>query len=89
MQRLWDANHVSQKRAAGLLVEIIAGSVAANNPAYSGARSIIVKLLTQHGRHIGTVLEIVYEDGRMPHSHPKDYTLRDCSRVRVTQEPAL
>ena len=89
MQRLWNENQVSQKRAAGLLVEIIAGSVEASNPAYSGATSIIVKLLTQNGRHIGTVHEIVFGDGRIPHSHPKDYTLRDCSRIRVAQEPAV
>jgi hypothetical protein len=83
VQRLWDENQVEQKRRAGLLLEIVADSTAATNPRYANGRSLIVKLLTPTGQHIGTVHEIVFDDGRpSPHSHPKDYTLRDCSRVR-------
>ena len=41
-------------------------------------------MLTFNGQHIGTIHEIVAPDGAILHSHPKDYTLRDCSRVRAT-----
>jgi hypothetical protein len=83
IQRLSDKNSVEQKRRAGLLLEIVADNSPATNPTYSGGRSLIIKLLTPGGQHIGTLHEIVFNDGRpTPHSHPKDYTLRDCSRVR-------
>lgn len=71
-----------EKRAAGILTEIIARDDAATNPRYVGARSRILKLLTANGQHIGTLHEIVMPDGATPHSHPKDYTRRDCTRVR-------
>lgn len=71
------------KRASGLLHEVIAHQEAATNPAYEGGVSVHVKLLTSNGRHIGTIHEIRMPDGAVPHSHPKDYTLRDCSRVRA------
>lgn len=54
---------------------------------YSGGASRIVKVMTLNGRHIGTVHEVVMPGGEVPHSHPKDYTRRDCSRVRLSAEP--
>ncbi len=75
------------KREARIFVEIIAHSTQATNPAWQGGESRIVKLVTRRGRHLGTVHEIVMPDGSIPHSHPKDYTLRDCSRIRVHSEP--
>jgi hypothetical protein len=71
------------KRAAGVLTEIIAHERPARNPAYAGGRSLIVKLLTRSGQHLGTVHEIVMPDGSVVHGHPKDYTRRDCTRVRA------
>jgi hypothetical protein len=61
--------------------------VAATNPRYAGGASVIVKLVTPNGQHIGTFHEIRMPDGSVPHSHPKDYTKRDCSRVRPLVEP--
>ena len=84
LQQLWDDNRVSQKRLAGILIEIIARAGPATNPRYQGGTSRYLKLLTPSGYHIGTVHEIVMPDGAVPHSHPHDYTLPspDCSRVR-------
>jgi hypothetical protein len=87
LDELWNRNRLSDKRATGLLTEIIVYSSPAGNPRYAGGTSIIVKLLTANGRHIGTVHEIVMQDGSRPHSHPKDYTHRDCTRVRLPVEP--
>ncbi len=84
---LWDRERMAGKRANGLLKEIIAYSSPAGNPACSGGISRIVKLLTDNGQHIGTIHEIVMPDGTRPHAHPKDYTLRDCTRVRAPVEP--
>ena len=78
---------MSEKRLSGAFIEIIVHERPAHNPAYAGGSSRIVKLLTRSGQHVGTVHEIVMPDGTAPHSHPKDYTLRDCSRVRVLSEP--
>lgn len=79
---LWEENGMSAKRAAGIVSEIIGHREPATNPRYHGGESFVMKLLTPSGQHIGTVHEIVMSDGSIPHSHPKDYTLRDCSRVR-------
>lgn len=76
---------MDEKWANGLLTESLAKDVAANNPKYQGGRSHIVKLSTQKGQHIGTIHRIVMPDGSVPHEHPKDYTLRDCSRVRIDE----
>jgi hypothetical protein len=65
----------------GILIEEIVAESAATNPLYAGGISRIVVLRTPRGQHIGTVHEIVLADGEIPHSHPKDYTRRDCSRV--------
>ncbi|MGH2609063.1 MAG: hypothetical protein ACRDHF_08235 [Tepidiformaceae bacterium] len=86
LDELWRLNRMPEKRVGGVLTEIIAYSSAAGNPAYAGGTSRIVKLLTRKGQHIGTIHEIVMPDGTRPHSHPKDYTLRDCSRVRTPVE---
>lgn len=69
------------KRADGTLRSIIVHERAATNPDYAGGLSRIVKLLTTNDQHIGTVHEIVMPDGTVPHSHPKDYTRRDCGRI--------
>ena len=69
------------KRADGTLRSIIVHERTATNPGYAGGLSRIVKLLTASDQHIGTVHEIVMPDGAVPHSHPKDYTRRDCERI--------
>jgi hypothetical protein len=82
--RLWDENHVSEKRAAGLLIESIARETPAADPALPAVVGRIIKLETPvHRRHIGTLHEVVDRDGNVLHSHPKDYTRRDCTRVRT------
>lgn len=55
---------------------------------YAGRVSRIVKLMTANDRHVGTLHEIAMPDGAVPHSHPKDYTRRDCSRVGGPREQA-
>lgn len=84
----WLAERMNRKRTDGLFTEIVAHSVPARNPRFSGGDSRIVKLVTASGYHIGTLHEVVLPDGSVPHSHPKDYTRRDCSRMRVEGEPA-
>lgn len=84
---VWNTNGMPEKRANGGLTEIIAHQTAAGDPRFAGGVSRIVKLLTANGQHIGTVHEVVMPDGSAPHSHPKDYARRDCSRVRVSAEP--
>ncbi|MXW23629.1 MAG: hypothetical protein F4X80_00545 [Chloroflexi bacterium] len=69
------------KRANGTLRSIIVHERPATNPVYAGATSRIVKLLTVNDQHIGTVHEIVWADGTVAHSHPKDYTRRNCERI--------
>lgn len=89
LQRLWDENHVSEKRKAGVFSEIIAHRAEPDDPSMKGTmQSVIIKLLTASGRHIGTLHEIIYlgPADASPHSHPKDYTLRDCSRVRIAHK---
>lgn len=53
----------------------------ATNPRWLGGTSHIVRIFTPAGRHIGTLHEIVLPDGSVPHSHPKDYTMRDCTKI--------
>ena len=80
----WTQNNMPAKREGGHLREIIVSRRPAVNPSYDGGESRIVKLLTlENNQHIGTIHEIVMPDGSVPHSHPKDYTRRNCSRVRV------
>lgn len=74
------------KLANGTFREIIAYRSAANNPRYQGGPSLIVKLLTPNGQRIGTLHRITMPDGTVPHEHPKDYTMRDCSRVYPATE---
>ena len=69
------------KRAEGLLHSVIVHEAVATHPDYMGGVSRIVKLMTAKDRHIGTLHEIVMRDGAVPHSHPKDYTRRDCTRI--------
>lgn len=87
-QGLFAEARIEEKRIAGIFVEIIADERPATNPRYAGGRSLIIKLLTPGGQHIATVHHIVMPDGSVPHTHGKDYTRRDCSRVRAnTPEP--
>jgi len=76
---------MDEKRSSRLLIEQIVHQTPAGDPRYVGGVSNIVKLVTASGQHIGTFHEIVMPDGSAPHSHPKDYTLRDCSRVRTKE----
>jgi hypothetical protein len=75
-----------EKRRAGLLIEEVRWEGSARDPALPGVRSLILKLKTPSGQHIGTVHDIVNADGTLRESHPHDYTLRDCSRVRIAQK---
>jgi hypothetical protein len=87
LQRLWDENHMTEKRAAKLFVEKIAYSTPARDPRLAGGTSVIVLLFTRNGHHVGTVHEVILGDGTpSEHSHPKDYVLRDCNRVRIQHE---
>ena len=83
---VWADNDVDGKLAAGVLRLIVVHESVALNPMYSGGRSQIVKVFTPNERHIGTFHAIVMPDGSVAHRHPKDYTLRDCSRIRVESE---
>lgn len=87
MDRIWAENAVDRKRREGLLVAVIVNPSPARNPRYSGGVSHFVKLLTRNSQHIGTLHEIVLPDGTVAHSHPKDYTRRDCVRLRIPAEP--
>jgi len=88
LERTWNDSRMPVKRTEGVFVEVVAHQAPAGDPRYRGGVSVIIKILTARGRHIGTVHEIVMPDGSVPHSHPKDYTRRDCSRVRAASEPA-
>ena len=88
LESLWNYSRVPAKRADGLFHEVIVHESPAGDPRFEGGVSRIVKLLTANGHHIGTLHEVVMPDGSTPHSHPKDYTRRDCSRVRVSSERA-
>ncbi len=72
-----------EKRASGILTDIIVHRAPARDPRYLTGESLIIKVFTPTGQHIGTVHEVMLPDGTTPHSHPKDYTLRDCSRIRA------
>ena len=87
LERLWTENQMSEKRSTGILTERIVHQTAARNPRYAGGASRIILLITPRGQHIGTIHEVVQPDGTVEHSHAKDYMLRDCSRVRVLEEP--
>lgn len=88
MERAWLENEVDRKRREGILISIIVHPSPATDPRYSGGTSQYVKLMTPDGQHIGTVHEVVMSDGTVPHSHPKDYTRRDCVRMRIPAEAA-
>src|SRR5436305_4662609 len=62
--QLWNENRMTEKRQARLFTEIVAFSVPARDPRLAAATSVIIKLLTPRGRHIGTVHEVVFSDGR-------------------------
>lgn len=70
-----------EKRATGIFSEIIVPDGPAKNPAYIGGTSRFIKLLTPKGHHVATLHEIEMPDGTVIHSHVKDYTRRDCSRI--------
>ena len=75
------------KRTASVVTEVIVHQAPAGDPRYLGGISQIVKLVSPNGHHLGTVHEVIMPDGAAPHVHPKDYTRRDCSRVRLASEP--
>lgn len=79
---LWNSGRMPDKVSAGLFEER-AKETPATSPRFTGGRSLIVKLVSPNGFHIGTLHRIVMPDGSVPHEHGKDYTLRDCSRVRT------
>src|SRR5439155_7835444 len=70
--RLWRENRMDEKRAADLLTGEIAYQSPASDPALAGVRAVIIKLLTQKGQHIGTIIEIINADNTIRDSHPKD-----------------
>ena len=88
LESLWNNSRMPTKRTQGILLAAIVYQSPAGDPRYIGGISRIVKLVTARGQHIGTLHEVVMPDGSVPHSHPKDYTQRDCSRVRLAAEPA-
>ena len=83
---LWNDGDMPAKIVAAAFTEQVLRDTPATNLKYEGGRSLLVKLVTANDRHIGTIHRIVMPDGSIPHEHPKDYTLRDCSRVRI-EEP--
>ncbi len=83
LEQLCEAEGIQAKRASGTRTDIIAYSAPARNPAYAGGESLILKVMTPNGQHIATWHEIRMPDGSIAHSHPKDYTRRDCSRMRA------
>jgi len=87
LEGIWNDNRMPVKRTEGVLTEVVVHEVPAGDPRYRGGSARTIKLITPNGRHIGTVHEVVMPDGSVPHSHPKDYTRRDCSRVRAPSEP--
>lgn len=87
LQTEWDSNSVERKLEAAILSTSIVFSSPAMNPRYARGVSRILKVFTPAGQHIGTIHEIVMPDGRVAHRHPKDYTRRDCSRMRCKSEP--
>ena len=86
LDQLWLEGNMPFKRAAGLLVVTIVHDVPARDPRYLGGRSRVLTFDTRSGQHLGTIHQVVLPDGAIPHDHPKDYTRRDCSRVRVAGE---
>lgn len=87
LETLWATAAVDAKIASGTLHTIIVATAPATNPIYFGGTSRILKVLTPNGQHIGTVHEIEAPDQGVLHRHPKDYTRRDCTRVRLGAEP--
>ena len=84
-EREFLAARLLEKRNSNVLKAIIVDERPATNPLFHGGVSRIVKLLTPNGQHIATLHEIVMADGATPHCHGKDYTRRDCSRVRPAE----
>jgi hypothetical protein len=82
---LWGVGDMPAKIASGKFREQVLRDTPATNPKYLGGRSLLIKLVTDRENHIGTIHRIVMPDGSIPHEHPKDYTLRDCSRVRIPE----
>ena len=81
VEREWLENGMPEKRAAGLLIEIIVFEAPARDPRYAGGVHRVRKILTPNGRHIGTWHEVETPDGSVPHGHVKEHTRRDCTRI--------
>lgn len=86
LDALWAEGAVDAKVANGSLHTIIIVTEPAKNRLYHGGTSRIVKVRTANGHHIGTFHEIEVPGSGILHRHPKDYTRRDCSRVRCPGE---
>ena len=86
LEMLWhDAGVDAKVDTEALYLELIdLEDTPATNPRYEGglSRFYLVKTSSHH-RHVGTIHRIEMPDGLVPHSHPHDYTRRDCSRCRV------
>lgn len=78
----WATNAVDSKRARGLLRDIVAAAKAARDPAYEGWRMRYVKVVTLNNRHAGTFAEFVDRAGTVVQRRIRDYTFRDCRRIR-------
>ena len=87
LEALWLESAMEAKIASRVLNTVIVATSPATNPLYSDGTSRIVVVLTQRGQHIGTFHEIEVPGRGVMHRHPKDYTRRDCSRVRLSSEP--
>jgi hypothetical protein len=84
---------VSEKRAEGVFIEMVSQPTESGDRRYAGEFSVIVRLYTKNGRHIGTLHQMIDSSGtvlvdRHP-PHPRDYTLRDCSRVRTLHKQEM
>lgn len=80
LERHWAANDMDAKRRTGLLTEIIAAEKP--SAAIPGIRVKYIKLLTAKGQHIATVRDMIDSTGRVLETQIRDYTCRNCERIR-------
>ena len=90
LERLWLDNDMPRKRTEGALREVKVYESEARDPRLRGVRSLIYKLLTPSGQHLGTVHDIFNADGSLRECHIHDYVARDCAKfVKPEKEPRL
>lgn len=58
----------------------------ARDPRLAGVRSILYKLVTPAGQHLGTVHDILNSDGTIRERHVHDYIARDCAKFVKTEK---